>query len=67
VNEELSEEEIDEEDDDDETQVVKFQIDGKEYLKSQDNVLYDIESHDAIGCWNETMQKIDEIPEEEED
>ena len=55
------------EDDDDETQVVKFQIDGKEYLKSQDNVLYDIESHDAIGCWNETMQKIDEIPEEEED
>jgi len=29
--------------------------------------LYDIESHDAIGCWNETMQKIDELPEEEED
>ena len=66
VNEELSEEEIDE-DDEDETQVIKFQVDGKEYLKSQDNVLYDIESHDAIGCWNETMQKIDELPEEEED
>ena len=65
-NEELTEEEIDE-DDDDETQVVKFQIDGKEYLKSQDNVLYDIQSHDAIGCWNETLQKIDELPEEDED
>ena len=63
--EELVEEDIDE--DEDETKVIKFEIEGKTYLKSEDNVLYDMESHDAVGLWNEESKKIEEIPDEDED
>jgi len=69
-NEELQEENIvedEDEDEDDETKVVKFEIEDKTYLKSEDNVLYDMESHDAIGIWNEESRIIDEIPDEDED
>jgi hypothetical protein len=59
-NEELIEEE-------EETPVIKFDIEGKTYLKSEDNVLYDMESHDAIGIWNEEMKKIEELPEDDEE
>ena len=66
--EELIEEEVEDEDEDeDETKVIKFEIEGKTYLKSEDNVLYDMESHDAIGIWNEESNKIEEIPDEDED
>jgi hypothetical protein len=64
--EELIEEEVEDEDED-ETKVIKFEIEGKTYLKSEDNVLYDMESHDAIGIWNEESNKIEEIPDEDED
>jgi len=64
--EELIEEEVEEEDED-ETKVIKFDIEGKTYLKSEDNVLYDMESHDAIGLWNDETKKIEEIPDEDED
>ena len=37
------------------------------YLKSEVNVLYDIESHDAIGLWNEKENKIDELEDEEDE
>jgi hypothetical protein len=37
------------------------------YLKSSDNVLYDMMSHDVIGIWNEERSEIDEIPEEYEE
>lgn len=62
--EELIEEEVE---DEDETKVIKFDIEGKTYLKSEDNVLYDMESHDAIGIWNDETKKIEEIPDEDED
>ena len=65
-SEELIEEEVEDEDED-ETKVIKFEIEGKTYLKSEDNVLYDMESHDAIGIWNEESNKIEEIPDEDED
>ncbi len=65
--EELVEEVIEEEEEEDETKVIKFEIEGKTYLKSEDNVLYDMESHDAIGLWNEESNKIEEIPDEDED
>lgn len=65
--EELVEEVIEEDEDEDETKVIKFEIEGKTYLKSEDNVLYDMESHDAIGLWNEESNKIEEIPDEDED
>jgi len=63
--EELVEEVVEEEEE--ETKVIKFEIEGKTYLKSEDNVLYDMESHDAVGLWNEETKKIEEIPDEDED
>jgi hypothetical protein len=63
-NEELKPSEIDE---DDETNVVKFEIDGKTYLKSDDNVLFDMNSHDCVGLWNEESKSIDEIPDEDDE
>jgi len=63
-NEELKPSEIDE---DDETNVVKFEIDGKTYLKSEDNVLFDMNSHDCVGLWNEESKSIDEIPDEDDE
>ena len=54
-------------DDEEETIVIKFDILGVTYLKSQDNVLYDINTHDAVGVWNEEKSEIDELPDEEEE
>ena len=62
-DEELKPADIDE---DDETNVVKFEIDGKTYLKSDDNVLFDMNSHDCVGLWNEESKSIDEIPDDED-
>jgi hypothetical protein len=53
--------------DEEETLVVKFDIKGVIYLKSSDNVLYDMMSHDVIGIWNEETSEIDEIPDEYEE
>lgn len=65
---ELVEEVVEEEEEDEEeTKVIKFEIEGKTYLKSEDNVLYDMESHDAVGLWNEETKKIEEIPDDDED
>jgi len=41
-----------------ETLVIKIEIDGKTYLKSEDNTIYDFMSHDELGIWNEKEQKI---------
>ena len=56
-----------ESEDEEETLVVKFDIKGVIYLKSSDNVLYDMMSHDVIGIWNEETSEIDEIPDEYEE
>lgn len=50
-----------------ETVVIKYEIGGTTYLKSEDNVLYDMKTHDCVGIWNELTKKIDEIPDEDED
>jgi hypothetical protein len=55
------------EDDEEETCVIKFTIGGKIYLKSDDNVLYDLNTHDAVGVWNEQSNEIDELPEEDDE
>jgi hypothetical protein len=67
VMDELEEEPEVEEDEEEATQVVKWTCpaDNKEYLKSADNVVYDAESHEAVGVWNEKENKIDELPAEE--
>lgn len=54
-------------DEEEETVVIKYEIGGITYLKSEDNVLYDMKTHDCVGIWNELTKKIDEIPDEDED
>lgn len=49
---------------DEETIVVKFEKDGITYLKSEECVLYDMESHEAVGIWNEERGEIEEIEDE---
>jgi len=42
-----------------EIEVNKIELDGKMYLKSKDNVLYDFVSHEEIGKWNEKENKME--------
>ena len=63
-DEELRPSEIDE--DDDATDVKQFEIDGVFYYISVDNVLYDMNSHDCVGIWNEDSLRIDEIPDDDD-
>lgn len=54
-----------EEEEEEETSVEKFEYDGKIYLRSGVNMLFDIDSHEAVGMWNESEKKIDDLDEEE--
>ena len=47
----------------------KVEIKGKTYLKSKNNILYDVKTQDQIGLWNEAKQEIDysELEEESEE
>ena len=58
--------EIDDSDSEEGEPVVTFEINGTTYLKSTDNVLFDLNSHDCVGLWNEETKNIDEIPDDEE-
>lgn len=50
----------------DEVSVRKFSHEGKEYLISSENTLYDPESQEAVGRWNgSTIEAIGELEEEE--
>jgi len=71
--EDQEEEEEEEEEDEDEDAppvelVSKFEHNGKKYLKSENNVVYDIETQDAIGVWNPDIKMIElhELEEEED-
>ena len=57
----------DDEEEEEETKVVKFELNGKNYLKSEDNIVFDFESHDAVGLWNDETNEINELPDEEEE
>lgn len=46
--------------------VKKFVFQGKTYLRTADNVLYDAETQDEVGVFNETLQKIEECELESE-
>lgn len=53
-----------------EVTVKKFEHKGVTYLRSSDNVIYDMKTEDAIGKWNEAREEIEEYelePEEEEE
>ena len=62
---ELHEEE--EEDEEEATEVVKFEVDGTTYLKDNEGVLYDMETQEAVGVWNEETKQIDEIDEDSDE
>ncbi len=61
---ECDDDESEEEDSDDEEQeeevvkVKRVKINNKDYLKSSNNVLYDVDTNDAIGVWDENKQEI---------
>jgi hypothetical protein len=53
---------VDEDEDDDETQqtaVRVFNFEGKKYLKSDDNTIYNFDTHETIGVWNLTKNAIE--------
>jgi hypothetical protein len=41
--------------------VKKFEFEGKLYLRSEDDVMYDIKTQEPVGMWNEEEKCIDEI------
>ena len=55
------------EDEENETQVVEFEHEGKTYYRSDDNILFDPKTHEAVGLWNEEKKTIDEIEEPDTD
>jgi hypothetical protein len=61
---------VEEEEEEKEEEVVltvkKFVFQGKTYLRTADNVLYDPETQDQVGVFNEAQQKIEECELESE-
>jgi hypothetical protein len=55
----------DDSDDDEETVVAPFTFKGVKYLKASDNTVYDINTHEEVGVWDEEKQEI--VPDEDED
>jgi hypothetical protein len=47
--------------------VSEFTLNGKKYLKSTLNQIFDLETHEEIGVYNETTGEIDECEEESDD
>jgi len=55
----------DDSDDEEETVVVPFTFKGVKYLKAADNTIYDINTHEEVGVWDEEKQEI--VPDDDED
>jgi len=60
---ELQADELDEE----AVEVVKFEHEGIIYLRDENNVLYDMESQDEVGTWDEAAGKIVPLADDEEE
>jgi hypothetical protein len=43
-----------------------FEFQGKKYLKTVDGILYDQETEDCVGVWNEETKSIDDFADDEE-
>tara|TARA_Y100000816_G_C26073472_1_gene564855 strand:- start:771 stop:1496 length:726 start_codon:yes stop_codon:yes gene_type:complete len=50
-------------DDEDETEVCEFIFKNKKYLKSDENIIYDFETHEILGKWLEDKNIIEEYDE----
>jgi len=46
---------------------VKFEHDGVTYLKDANGVVYDMETQDEVGVWDEAAQKIVPLADDEEE
>ena len=57
----------DDDSDDEEITAEKFQHNGKDYLKTQDNILYDCNTHEPVGEWDEDAEQIVEYAESDDD
>ncbi len=56
-----------EDSDDEQTEVEMFSFNGKKYLKStSDNTLYDVDTWDEIGVWNQETNSIDDVESDED-
>jgi hypothetical protein len=55
----------DDSDDEEETVVVPFTFKGVKYLKATDNTIYDINTHEEVGVWDEEKQEI--VPDDDDD
>ena len=65
---ESDEDDEDDEDDEEELKVVKFEINGKTYLKdTNSSALYDLKTQEPVGSWNEVKKTIDALTENESD
>jgi hypothetical protein len=47
--------------------VTRFEHEGKKYLKSTENILYDPESREELGIWCEESKTIKALPEEDDE
>ena len=47
--------------------VSRIEIEGKKYLKSSENILYDPETKEEMGIWNEEKKIIMPLPDDEEE
>jgi len=47
-----------------EVEVSEFEFNGVQYLRAKDNKLYDPETSEIVGMWNESQKTIDECEEE---
>ena len=47
--------------------VTRFEFEGKQYLKSSENILYDASSREEMGIWCEETKSIKELPQDEDD
>ena len=45
----------------------RIEIDGKKYLKSSENILYDPETKEEMGIWDEDKKVIMPLPDDEEE
>ena len=62
VETELTPEEISEESDsEEETTVRHFVIDGKTYLRASDNTIYDNDTHEELGIWDDKKKVLNRI------
>ena len=52
-----------------EVKVKKFEVNGKKYLKSSENIVYDGETQDVVGKWDEEKKEIifEELEEEDDE